>query len=263
MAFQIGFTAEHSETKPVTSGRVPRKSVVQVWFSDSGRKLAYYNDRFDLKCGDLVYVEGQMAGVPGRIVEISYSFKIKLSEYKQVIAVINTEVHGRFLISGFHLISLDPAVLSFEQVLSWFHAPAEDEEEYAIGTDDAPFPLEELRCMNVSAAIAERGRNYYLENRVRYLRLERGHGRAIVEGSEAYELEFKYQNGEISGLVCSCPCSCTCKHAVAAMLQLRETLEFLERQPKSAHSDCFTAIDKGTLFTFAVNQRSTGSITLD
>ena len=33
-------------------------------------------------------------------------------------------------------------------------------------------------------------------------------GYALVEGGEAYEVEFEYRNGEISRLICSCFCSC-------------------------------------------------------
>ena len=65
MAFKIGFAAETpaEETNEVMSAArkaqaEPRKSVVQVYFPERGREYAYYNDMFDLKCGDLVYVEG-------------------------------------------------------------------------------------------------------------------------------------------------------------------------------------------------------------
>ena len=97
MAFRIGFAAEQPESKPVKvtytvpqEPTAPRKSVVQVYFADSNRKLAYYNDQFDLHCGDFVYVDGKLEGLRGRVVEVNYNFKIKISEYKRVIAVIDT-----------------------------------------------------------------------------------------------------------------------------------------------------------------------------
>ena len=83
--------------------------------------------------------------------------------------------------------------------------------------------------MNVSAGIAERGHNYYTENRVRYISLDGSKGYAIVEGSTAYEVEFEYRDGTISGLICSCFCSCSCKHEFAAMLQLKEALGRIEK----------------------------------
>ena len=59
----------------------PKKSVVQVYFPSRGMNLAYYNDSFDLKVGDLVYVDGKLEGHRGQVTEVNYSFKIKLSDY--------------------------------------------------------------------------------------------------------------------------------------------------------------------------------------
>ena len=44
-----------------------RKSVVQVYFPDRDRSYSYYNDQFDLQCGDIVFVEGKLEGVRGRV----------------------------------------------------------------------------------------------------------------------------------------------------------------------------------------------------
>ena len=106
MTFTIsGFGREQSgkrESIPKndTSQRTlaPRKSVVQVSFPGRGGALAYYNDQFDLKVGDRVYVEGKLEGQLGYVAAVNYSFKIKLSEYKRVIAVADTNVHGQFYI---------------------------------------------------------------------------------------------------------------------------------------------------------------------
>ena len=85
----------------------PRKSIVQVYFEERNVTLAYYNDRFDLKRGDLVYVEGKLSGVRGRIVDVSYNFKIKLSDYMRVIAVADTHVKGEFNIAGSHFVTFN------------------------------------------------------------------------------------------------------------------------------------------------------------
>ena len=52
--------------------------------------LSYYNDLFDLHRGDLVFVVGKLEGLRGIVVDVSYNFKIKLSDYKRVIAVADT-----------------------------------------------------------------------------------------------------------------------------------------------------------------------------
>ena len=110
----VSFTAEISADKRAVvsasvasvqlSQRVPPvKSVVQVYFPTKNRTLGYYNDTFDLYCGDLVYVDGKLEGLYGRVVQVSYHFKIKLSDYRRVVAVADTEVHGTFYLAGSRL----------------------------------------------------------------------------------------------------------------------------------------------------------------
>ena len=69
MTFKIGFTASEEETTEATVSasapvaleeRTPRRSVVRVHFPQRNMTLAYYNDRFDLHCGDMVYVDGKL-----------------------------------------------------------------------------------------------------------------------------------------------------------------------------------------------------------
>ncbi len=271
MAFKIGFSAEQCEERtPGGDGGAnrttiaPRKSVVQVYFPDRNRKLAYYNDLFDLHCGDFVYVDGKLEGHRGRVVAVNYNFKIKLSDYKRVIAVVDTNVTGELFMAGSHFVAFDRGVLPKSKVKPWFLAPAKEDDAFVSGNDDTTFLLSKLQDMHVSEAIAERGHTYYMENRIRYISLDGKHGYAIVEGTEAYEVEFEYSNGEISHLTCTCFCSGNCKHEFAAMLQLRETLTILEenyaKQWESA--DYFAAIDKAVLFSIAIDGKNKGSFTL-
>lgn len=77
MKYKIGFTAAISEEDTIESAPVitaPRsseakKSVVQIHFPARNMTLAYYNDKFDLRRGDLVYVDGKLEGLRGRVVE--------------------------------------------------------------------------------------------------------------------------------------------------------------------------------------------------
>lgn len=269
IGFKIGTKSEikteaKSDNRTATSSeaREPKKSVVQVYFQSRGMNLAYYNDSFDLKAGDLVYVDGKLAGHRGQVTEVSYSFKIKLSDYKRVIAVIDTNVNGDFYFAGSHLVTFDRNSIPFEKVITWFKTP-ESDEEYASGNDDSNnFPLNDLSRMKISQAIADRGQGYYLENRVSYICVDGTHGRAIVEGSENYEVEFDYSNGDISNLMCSCFCSYTCKHDFAVMLQLKETLEFITQNYDSEYYDYFAAISKNTFMNTVVNKKNSGKISL-
>lgn len=242
----------------------PLKSVVQVYFSHRNMSWAYYNDQFDLKCGDMVYVEGKLEGQLGRVTDVNYNFKIKVSDYKRVIAVVDTNVHGKFYMAGSHFVTFERQTLPKNKALTWFKAPSYDEEDFVNGSDDTSFPLDELKRMNISAEVAQRGHEYYLDNKVKYLSVDDGKGYAIVEGSEIYEVEFEYRGGEISKLVCSCFCSYNCKHEFASMLQLRETLELIEKNYADEYerTGYFAAVNKGTLFAFAIAGKDNGTFTL-
>ena len=272
MAFKIGFAADTGEKKPVAAtytvpqqAAAPRKSVVQIYFADRHMTLAYYNDQFDLHRGDMVYVDGKLESMLGRVTEVNYNFKIKVSDYKRVIAVVDTTVHGQFFMAGSHFVTFDREALPSSKAVTWFKAPAKEDDEFVSGSDDTTFRLDDLKGMNVTAAIAERGHEYYIENKVRYISIDGTKGYAIVEGSEAYEVEFEYHNGEISQLICSCFCSYNCKHEFAAMLQLRETLELIEKNygDEYERTGYFAAVNKGTLFAFAIDGKDNGSFTLE
>lgn len=237
------------------------KSVVRVHFDFSNTTLSYFNDAFDLQIGDIVYVEGKLEGQRGRVIDVNYNFKIKISEYKRVISKADTQVHGELHMAGSHFITFDRTVLPYSKVISWYKPAEDSDDDYITGNDDRFVTLDNLSALNVPSEIGERGRDYYLKNKVRYLCLDRGHGRAIVEGTKPYEVEFDFQDGKLSNLVCDCFCSYTCKHEVATILQLRETLEYIEEQYVD-YDDYFAIVNMVTLFMFAVDGKKTGSIIL-
>ena len=271
MSFKIGFASEHQEnTAPEGTVEMSkteaesRRSVVQVFFPERNMNLAYYNDRFDLKVGDLVYVDGKLEGLRGRVTSVNYTFKIKLSDYQRVIAKIDTEIHGTFFYVGSHVVTFDRNALPAKQVITWFRAPQPEDEEIVTGFDDTAFSLDELQEMHAESKIFERGYDYYMENKVRYLCIDDGKGYAIVEGTKTYEVEFEYQNREIKNLTCSCFCSYPCKHEVAAMLQLLESLDRIEENYSEEYerTGYFALLCKDAFITYAVTRKETGSVTI-
>lgn len=50
--------------------------------------------------------------------------------------------------------------------------------------------------MHIGSEIAERGHDYYLQNKVRYLCIDGTRGCAIVKGTKAYVVEFTYEDGK-------------------------------------------------------------------
>lgn len=271
MKFKIGFSAEtyprkNTKTPDIISSEshAPVKSVVQIHFPSRNMPLSYFNDRFDLHRGDLVFVDGKLAGLRGRVVDVAYNFKIKVSDYKRVIAVADTNVVGELHLAGSHFVSFDPAAMPYDRVIGWFKPPVNDDDEFISGKDDSSFRLDNLGGMGAGNAVCERGHDYYTANKVVYICLDGQYGHAIVEGTEPYELEFEYKNSEISHLTCSCFCSYPCKHEVAAMLQLRETLDLIVRHYAAQYerSNYFSAISKGAFMTFVMDGKETGSFTM-
>lgn len=178
--------------------------------------------------------------------------------------MVDTTVNGQFFMAGSHFVTFDREALPISKAVTWFKAPVKEDDEFVSGSDDTTFRLDDLSGMKVSTAIAERGHEYYMENKVRYICIDGTKGYAIVEGSEAYEVEFEYRNGEIRQLICSCFCSYNCKHEFAAMLQLKETLELIGKHYADEYerTEYFAAVNKGTLFAFAIDGKETGRLLL-
>lgn len=271
MKGKIGFVKNDNEVKETVKqmdvGKteiIARKSVVQVYFSDRCASYAYYNDQFDLKCGDIVFVEGKLEGLRGRVTDVNYNFKIKLSDYKRVISVADTNVNGEFYMAESHLVTFDKYALPITKVLSWFKPAKKEEDEYVSGSDETVFSIDDLSGMNISKQIADRGHEYYVNNSVCYVSIDGNKGYALVEGSEVYEVEFEYCNREVQNLVCSCFCSYNCKHEFAAMLQLRETLNIIGKKYKEEYerTGYFAAISKVMMFRMVVDGREDGKLVL-
>lgn len=135
MTYKIGFLAEHKKSKAADAfgGKpapaAPRRSLVSVYFPQRNLDLAYYNDKFDLHVGDTVYVDGKLEGMRGRVTAVNYCFKIKLYDYKRVIALVDTEVHGELFSAGSHFVTLDPCALAREKVRLWYMSPEAPEDE--------------------------------------------------------------------------------------------------------------------------------------
>ena len=273
MSFIIGFKPNESKksenSKKQNDNTVrytePKKSLVRVYFDDRGFACSYYNDKFDLKVGDIVFVEGKMENMQGMVVEVSYSFKIKLSDYKRVIALANTEIHGKLYLTKNNFLSFDRNVIPYSKISTWYAPPLKEEDEIVSGEDDMTYPLvDDVRAFNVSPLTYDRGIDYFDEHKVKFLELDGERGKAIVEGSKGYTVEFCYKNGEISKLKCDCYCVGICKHIVATAIQLKGILKAIEENYADLYKEggYFSMINKVTLLNTAVMRKDKGEITL-
>lgn len=235
----IGFAKEcvssRTESRAVERRAAePVPSVVQVYFPSRSRELSYYNDRFDLREGDTVFVDGKLAGERGQVTDV--------------------RVEGEFRPLGAHMVTFDRGALPFEQVRTWL-LPPEEEGEYYVHYSDKRMPLGDFGALHISNDVRERGQFYFLTDHVRYLSLDGVEGRAVVEGTRGYAVEFRYEDGQISRLNCSCPCGYHCKHEVAVMLQLKRTLGQIERSYDAAwrRSRYFALVHAPLLLSMAVS----------
>ena len=239
-----------------------RKSLVSVRFEKNNRVLSYYNDKFDLHKGDIVFVDGKLEGERGFVEEVNYNFKIKLSDYKKVVALADTTVKGEFFFAGDYFISFDESVIPYEKVITWLKPPVVDEEEIVVsGEDEEGFLLEkDISELKVPYNVKEKGIDYYLDGRVIYLSVAGNMGKAIVDGTNIYEIEFTYKNGEVSNFICDCYCNYSCKHIVAVIMQLKNIVKAIEENYKEQYQDYFSAVTSYELFKVTRSYSKKGSI---
>lgn len=268
MAFFVKVNGKHTgrakaEKRTVqTKSTLPRPSVVEVYFKARNMTLAYYNDRFDIQPGDWVYVEGKFAGILGYVTQVNYNFKIRLSDYKRVIALVDGTVQGTFHMFDSYAVTFDRYTLPADKVRGWFRAPEENETTVS-GSDGTSFDLNDLDGMQASTAVFHRGMEYHLDGNVKYLCIDGTKGYAIVQGTEAYEVEFSYVEGTIRDLTCTCFCNYTCKHQVATMLELQDILGWIQEQHMEsfAHTGYFAAVSMDGLLRFTMLGRKNGTLT--
>lgn len=271
---KIGFSTETESAKSTNTTNkritnkaktIAKKSIVDVYFEDRNLTCTYYNDMFDLKRGDIVYVDGKLEGHRGRVVKVSYNFKINLADYKKVIAVADTNAHGKFNFAGSHFFTTDKNALPYEQIRTWFKAPVKEDDEFISSCGDDVFSIDALGDMNIDRQTCDQGYALFCDDAVTYIELKNSVGRAIVKGSKSvYEVEFNFNEGDISGLCCSCYCAGTCKHEFAVMLQLKDILKAIEQNYPSVKTNKYiAAICKVDFFKNVIDTNSKGSIIVE
>lgn len=235
----------------------PVRSLVEIYFPDRNLELSYYNDRFDLKDGDAVYVSGKLEGKIGIVTSVTTKFRIHLLEYQRVIAKLDVSIHGEFVQIQNRMVCFDPECLSPDRFGSWVFPPTletdpkcpEDEvvsgEGYVIDLDDL------ASCPDLEDAVLWRAKDYDAGGQVRYLSRNQGHGCAFVEGTRWYRVDFRYQpDGIVTDLFCDCPYPRLCKHEAAVALSLRRLLS----DPKLVQGQDFVALNRNLFWRLAARE---------
>lgn len=238
LGFTVGDKPEKTQAaEPVTHSPVP--SLVSVSFTDVAKDYTYYNDRFDLSVGDMVYVSGKLAGRMGIVASVNTKFKIRLSDYQRVIAAPCIRFRGTYCQVLDKMVACDGGV-DADTFRSWVIPPVPEGEEApeVVMGEGYCLPLDDFaRDDDADEHVMRRALDCCQEGRVRYLSVCGGVGTAFVEGKYWYEVNFRFSGGMVSELYCDCPYPGLCKHALAVLMTLRVMLDRLDTED-------FIAVDR-------------------
>lgn len=249
--------AEAQEEKPV-------RSIVKVFFPSKNRAYSYYNDKFDLKCDDAVFVSGKLFGVRGFVTNVNYHFRINTADYKKVIARPETAIKGSFFNVNGKMVSFDTNMTPDKFGASIISPPDPDEEPkdgeiiYGEGWSVELADFEEYDYVDADAL--DDAIDLCKGGKVTYIALQDGEGRAYIEEDNGWRtVDFEFDGTTVSGIYCDClyPEPCICAHQAAMLITLRMILNSERLKGRSS----FAAIDKNYLLINAIN--SSDQIFLD
>lgn len=202
--------------------KAPVRSLVRIRFDGFDRVLTYFNDRFDLREGDRVFVSGRLAGRPGIVQSVTTKFKIRSEDFERVIALAQTPVRGTYVSVKDKMLSYDAEAVSPDAFRAWVLPPVEPAEGGAYETiygDGYAIPLSDPRAAEDAEPDTFARAPEYCP-RVGYICVRNGVGRAFVEGRHWYEVEFTLSGNVIEEAYCDCPFPGLCKHLLATALVL-------------------------------------------
>ena len=262
----VGFASQDEQKLPApkkpeskTPAR-PVPSLVSVRFDSCDKQLTYYNDRFDLKAGDRIFVSGKFAREAGTVDTVTTKFRIRLSDYEKVLAVAETPVSGTYRPVLDKMVSTGPDALSPEEFKTWFVAPEipnDDPDEMIVSGEGWEIPLDDLTGADgAEQAVFERAVRYCNEGKVAYISVKDGIGKAFVEGSQMYELDFELHGRMLTEGYCGCPFPRLCKHLLAVALTLSVFTKSGEFDPDGD----FVIIDPSRLFYMIRHSRQTVTV---
>lgn len=239
----------------------PKKSLVQVYFEYKELSLTYFNDSFDIRVGDGVYVDGKLSGHLGVVTCVNYNSNIDVNRYQRVISVVDTRVSGTLQIMDLYLIAFEPYVIPAEKIFPWYFEPVDDRNVWMeCGYDDRRVALYDMGGINALPEDMHRGIDMYSEGSVRYLSFDKGSVKAIVrDNTRLYTVECEYRDGDIMKLTCDCYNAFDCKHEIAVLTLLREVLDKYGVGEKGY----FAVINKQDFFEKANVSSQTGTINIE
>lgn len=255
---RIGFSIEKDENKNTEIPTVPQitdepvRSVVTVRFP-GGREYPYYNDMFNLRVGDVVYVDGKLAGKAGLVIDVTTKFKVSLDYYKRVLARLNLEISGQFTSANGFMISKNPNSVTAEQATEWFIPPREEAEEFFVG-EGYTVDLKKIpNCDDIDIENFEEGIELFDDDCVKFINITNGKGTAFVFNNKPHKVEFTIdEDGMITDLLCDCIKPDLCRHCLAVCIALDQ---IMKEERLRFNITNLTAIEFNTFFRIATFKR--------
>ena len=220
----VGFGQDEtmqSEASPAraVSVDIPVRSLVSINFERINHALTYYNDQFDLKPGDRVFVTGKLEGEIGIVESVTTKFRIRLADYQKVISLAQTPIRGNYSPKGNMLRSYDPEALSPDEFRKWMLPPRlidDNQNEEILFGDGYEIPMEDPSTAEGSHPVVfDRAIDLCRSGKVGYISFRNGEGKAFVRGSKWYEVGFSICNNMLQEAYCECPYAGLCKHLLA------------------------------------------------
>ena len=182
-------------------------------------------------------------------------------QYKRNVDRTEVPSIDQFKLLGMHVVTFDRDAIPYSKVVHWFNA---SQNEGQNSNEGQHFTLSDLSGMNADDRITARGRDYKDKNKVAYMSLDGTRGDALIIGTEPYIVAFEYSDGTVRDLMCNCSYGHRCKHEVAAMLQLRETLELIQSNygKDFAESGYFAVLSKSEFFDCVMHNAELGDVGL-
>jgi superfamily II DNA or RNA helicase len=82
---------------------------------------------------------------------------------------------------------------------------------------------------DTDAQSLKRGKKYYEDNRVTTINKVDGGWKAVVDGSELYEVDIYMKGNDVVNYRCSCPVGGLCKHTIATLFEIRVEMTGTDR----------------------------------
>lgn len=206
---------------------VPSK--VKVAFAGANRLYTYFNDEFDLRSGDVVYVEGKMWKRPGQVREVCPADPAEKDAFNKVLQGVNLKVHGTYYSYGPYMFSFEGEAIDFAQFRSWVSPPLE--EDVAREQTSFDLKLDELGSYDwIPESALSGGMRHFKEESVQYLAVIDGKGFALVKEGQWHSITFDYDGRRMYNMVCRRDHGFFSACDAAVCLTLRALLDLFDKE---------------------------------